>query len=123
MTWILRSLLESQTVGHAQRFARNHTRSLVGLFSNSFFLNLTNFGVSSLLVVATPASLFASYLVGQSVILLSGSLADGGLATAARIIAAKETPDAKLIAALQKVLNRYAILLAALAFIAIAVLI
>ena len=123
MTWILRSLLENQTVGHARRFARNHARSLVGLFSNSFFLNLTNFGVSSLLVVATPASLFASYLVGQSVILLSGSLADGGLATAARIIAAKETPDTKLIAALQKVLNRYAILLAAMAFIAIAVLI
>jgi hypothetical protein len=123
MTGIVRLLLDSQILGHAQRFARNHTRSLIGLFSTSFSLNLTNFGVSSLLVIGTPASLFASYLVGQSVMLLSASLADGGLATVARIIASKETPDALLIATLQRVLNRYAILLAGMAFIAIAVLI
>jgi hypothetical protein len=107
----------------ARGFARNHSSSLIGLFSTSFFLNLANFGVSTLLVITTPASVFATYLVGQSVVLLSASLADGGLATAARIIASKERPDALLIATLQKVLNRYAVLLAVLAFVVIAVLV
>jgi hypothetical protein len=79
--------------------------------------------VTALLVIAIPASLFASYLVGQSVMLLSLSLADGGLATVARIIASKEKPDNLLIAALQRVLNRYSALLAGGAFIVIAIII
>jgi hypothetical protein len=108
---------------HAKVFARNHSRSLIGLFSTSFFLNLANFGVSALLIVAIPASLFASYLVGQSIMLLSACLADGGLATTARIIASKEQPDGRLIVALQRVLNRYAALLAGVAFSVIAVII
>jgi hypothetical protein len=105
-----------------QGIAKNHARLLMGLFSVSFFANLANFGVTTLLVFGTSASLFASYLVAQSVYLLSTSLADGGLATAARIIASQERPDALLIGVLQRVLNRYAALLAILAFAVIAVL-
>jgi hypothetical protein len=101
----------------------NHSRNLIGLFSTSLFLNLTNVGVTALLVVAIPASLFASYLVGQSVMLLSAALADGGLATGARIIASKERPDGLLIGALLRVLNRYAVLLAGIACIVIPVII
>lgn len=100
-----------------------HSRNLIGLFSTSFFLNLTNFGVSAILITTIPASLFASYLVGQSIMLLSTCLTDGGLATAARIIASKERPDGVLIVALQRVLNRYAVVLAGVAFIVIAVII
>jgi len=113
----------ASTWRRAQGYARSHSRNVIGLFSTSFFLNLTNVGVTALLVIAIPASLFASYLVGQSIMLLSLSLADGGLATAARIIASKERPDGLLIAALQRVLNRYAALLAGVAFIVIAVII
>ena len=106
----------------ARRTGRQHARSLMGLFSVSFFCNLTNFAVTSLLVVFTPASLFATYLVAQSVSLLTQSFADGGLSTAGRIIASKERPDAILIVSLQRVLNRYSIFLAGLAFVIIAVL-
>ncbi|MBV8894818.1 MAG: hypothetical protein JO266_23050 [Acidobacteria bacterium] len=79
--------------------------------------------MTALLVIAIPASLFAKYLVGQSIMLLSLSLADGGLATVARIIASKERPDGVLIAALQRVLNRYTALLAGVAFLVITVII
>src|SRR5215469_8536849 len=116
-------LRKTHTWRRAQGFAASHSRNLIGLFSTSFFLNLTNFGVSGLLIIAVPASLFASYLVGQSIMLLSACLADGGLATAARIIASKEQPDGRLIVALQRVLNRYAALLAGVAFSVIAVII
>jgi hypothetical protein len=101
----------------------SHGRTIIGLFSTSFLLNLANLGVSALLVIAIPPSLFASYLVGQSVMLLSGCLADGGLAAAARIIASKEQPDRLLIAALQRVLNRYAVVLVGVAFVVTAVII
>src|SRR5215469_6696145 len=116
-------LRKTHTWRRTQGFAVNHSRNLIGLFSTSFFLNLTNFGVSALLIIAIPASLFANYLVGQSIMLLATCLADGGLATAARIIASKERPDGLLIAALQRVLNRYAALLAGVGFIVIAVII
>jgi len=116
-------LRTTHTWSRTQGFAVNHSRNLIGLFSTSFFLNLTNFGVSGLLIVVIPASLFASYLVGQSITLLSACLADGGLATASRIIASKERPDGLLIAALQRVLNRYAVRLVGVAFIVIAVII
>jgi hypothetical protein len=117
------SVVGTHTWRRAQGSATNHSRNLIGLFSTSFFLNLTNVGVTALLVIAIPASLFASYLVGQSIMLLSLSLADGGLATAARIIASKERPDGLLIAALQRVLNRYTALLAGVAFVVIAIII
>src|SRR5215467_3168755 len=113
----------TQTWRRAHGYAIGHSRNLISLFSTSFFLNLTNFGVSGLLIIAIPASLFASYLVGQSIMLLSACLADGGLATAARIIASKERPDGLLITALQRVLNRYAVMLVGVGFIVIAVVI
>ena len=90
--------------------AQQHPDVVAGLVVFSIFL-----------IIVVPASLFASYLVGQSIMLLSASLADGGLATAARIIASKERPDGLLITALQRVLNRYAVLLAGVALIVIAV--
>ena len=120
---VLRTAVPAHTWRRVRGFAANHSLNIIGLFSTSLFLNLTNLGVTVLLVVAVPASLFASYLVGQSVMLLSGSLADGGLATAARIIASKERPDGLLIGALQKVLNRYAVMLASVAIIVAAVLV
>lgn len=83
--------------------------SFVPLLSASFLINATNFGFSAIVVSALPARVFASYVVGQSVVLVSAALADGGMANAAGIIASKEEPDPVLISSLRKTAAHYTI--------------